>query len=43
MTVPAVANSASAPPDECAPSRTDTVSPRASSICEASVRRQIRS
>ena len=40
ITVPAVPNSASRPSAAVAPSRTETVSPRASAICEATVRFQ---
>ena len=43
MTVPEAPNSTFSPPDEVAPMRSETVCPRASSICEASVRFQIRS
>ena len=43
MTVPEVENSASRPSDAVAPTRTVTVWPRASAICDAMVRFQIRS
>jgi hypothetical protein len=43
MTVPLVENSASRPSVLVAPNRTVTVWPRASAICEATVRFQIRS
>ena len=43
ITVPAEPNSASRPSAAVAPIRTETVSPRASAIWEATVRFQIRS
>ena len=43
ITVPAVENSARRPSEASAVMRTDTVWPRASAICEATVRFQIRS
>ena len=43
MTVPDAANTASRPSVLVAPSRTDAVDPRASAICEATVRFQMSS
>jgi hypothetical protein len=43
ITVPEAENSASRPEELVAPSLSETVSPRASAICDASVRFQIRS